>query len=231
MPKLTYIGHSAFLLEDGDGHVVAVDPFITGNPVATITAAEVKPTTILLTHAHNDHVGDTVDLVKTHGAGVICTVEFGDWLDMQGIAGVVGSNHGGTVAFPGGTVKFTQAWHSSSYHDGEKQVATGVPAGLVVRFGETTFYFAGDTALFGDMRLIGDEGIDVAILPIGDHFTMGPDDAARAAEFVGAKTVIPCHYNTFPPIRQDPEAFRARVAERAPEATVVVLAPGESFEA
>jgi L-ascorbate metabolism protein UlaG (beta-lactamase superfamily) len=120
------------------------------------------------------------------------------------------------------------AWHTSSYYDGEQRVAHGIPAGLVVRFGGKTFYFAGDTALFGDMRLIGDEGIDVAILPIGDHFTMGVNDAARAAEFVRARTVIPCHYNTFPPIRQDPEVFRAKVLERCPEAQVVVLTPDES---
>ena len=144
---------------------------------------------------------------------------------------MVGSNHGGTIAFAGGSVKFTPAWHSSSYMDGEKQVAIGVPAGLIVRFDGRVFYFAGDTGLFGDMRLIGEEGIDVAILPIGDHFTMGPDDAARAAEFVAAKTVIPCHYNTFPPIRQDPEAFRAKLAARLPDAKVVILAPGESFDA
>jgi L-ascorbate metabolism protein UlaG (beta-lactamase superfamily) len=231
MPKLTYIGHSAFLLEDGEGNVVAIDPFITDNPAATIKAEDVRPNTILLTHAHNDHVGDAMDLAKAHKATLICTVELGNWMEMQGIEGVIGVNHGGTIAFSGGTAKVFPAWHSSSYWDGEKQVAHGIPAGLVVRFGGRTFYFAGDTALFSDMRLVGDEGIDVAILPIGDHFTMGPADAARAAEFVGAKTVIPCHYNTFPPIRQDPEVFRSHVARRAPDATVVVLAPGESFEA
>ena len=230
MPKLTWIGHSAYLLEDDAGNVVAIDPFITGNPVATIDVKTVKPGTILLTHAHNDHVGDTIDLAEGNDARVICIVELGDWLEMRGVRDVVGSNHGGTVAFSGGTVKFTPAWHSSSYTDGEKQVATGVPAGLIVRFGGRVFYFAGDTGLFGDMRLIGEEGIDVAILPIGDHFTMGPADAARAAEFVGAKTIIPCHYNTFPPIRQDPEAFRAKVAQRAPDARVVILAPGESLD-
>jgi L-ascorbate metabolism protein UlaG (beta-lactamase superfamily) len=231
MPKLTFIGHSAFLLEDGDGNVVAIDPFFTGNPVATIEARDVRPNTILVTHGHNDHVGDAVDLAQAHDAKVITVVELGDWLEMQGVKDVVGVNHGGTVSFSGGTVKIVPAWHSSSFWDGEKLVGIGVPSGLVVRFGGRTFYFAGDTALFGDMRLIGDEGIDVAILPIGDHFTMGPADAARAAEFVNAKTVIPCHYNTFPPIRQDVEAFRAQVAKRAPQATVVALAPGESFEA
>ncbi len=230
MPKLTFIAHSAFLLEDGEGNVVAIDPFISGNPAATIDAKDVKSNTILLTHAHNDHVGDTVEMAKRHQAKVICTVELGEWLETQGAPEVIGANHGGTVAFTGGTVKFTPAWHSSSYQHGEQRVAIGIPAGLVVRFGGKAIYFAGDTSLFGDMRLVGDEGIDVAILPIGDHFTMGPADAARAAEFVGAKTVIPCHYNTFPPIRQDPEAFRTMVAERAPAATVVVLAPGESVE-
>jgi L-ascorbate metabolism protein UlaG (beta-lactamase superfamily) len=229
MPKLTFIGHAAFLLEDDAGNVVAIDPFIEDNPATDVAVKDLKPNTILLTHAHNDHVGDTVELAHNNDARVICIVELGDWLETQGVRDVVGANHGGTVAFPGGTVKIVPAWHSSTYSTREGQVAPGVPAGLVVRFGGRAFYFAGDTALFGDMRLIGEEEIDVAILPIGDHFTMGPDDAARAAEFVGAKTVIPCHYNTVPPLRQDPEVFRAKVAERAPDATVVVLAPGESW--
>ncbi len=228
MPKLTYIGHSAFVLEDEDGHVVAIDPFITGNPVATIPASEVKPTTILVTHAHNDHVGDAMELAREHGAGIITTVELADWMESQGVADVTGANHGGTIAFPHGTVKLTQAWHSSSYWDGEKKVAHGIPSGMIVRFGGSTIYFAGDTALFGDMRLIGDEGIDLAVLPIGDHYTMGPADAARAVEFLRPKFAIPCHYNTFPPIRQDPETFRAAVGKTAPETAVVVLAPGES---
>jgi L-ascorbate metabolism protein UlaG (beta-lactamase superfamily) len=231
MPKLTFVGHATFLLEDDAGNVVAIDPFITGNPAATISAGDVQPNTILITHAHNDHVGDAVELAKRTNAKVITIVELADWLETQGVPEVVGLNHGGTTAFAGGTVKVVPAWHSSAYWDGEQLVGFGVPAGLVVRFGGRTFYFAGDTALFGDMRLIGEEGIDVAILPIGDHFTMGPDDAARAAEFVGARTVIPCHYNTFPPIKQDPEAFRAKVAKRAPQTQVVILAPGESYAA
>lgn len=230
MPKLTFIGHAAFLLEDDQGNAVAIDPFVEHNPATTLTAREIKAGTILLTHAHNDHVGDTVEIAQNNDAKVICVVELGDWLEGKGVRDVVGANHGGTVAFPGGTVKFVPAWHSSSFtlEDGSA-AALGAPAGLVVRFGGTTYYFAGDTALFGDMRLIGEEGIDVAILPIGDHFTMGPADAARAAELVGAGTVIPCHYNTFPPIRQDPEAFRAAVAQRAPGTAVVVLAPGETY--
>lgn len=230
MPKLTFIGHSAFILDDGAGNALAIDPFISGNPVTELDPKTVKVNTILLTHAHNDHVGDTVDLAKWNDAKVIALVDLAEWLETQGVRDAVGVNHGGTASFPGGTAKFVPAWHSSSYWDGEKRVANGVPAGIVVRFGGATIYFAGDTALFGDMRLVGDEGIDVAVLPIGDHFTMGLADAARAAEFVDAKTVIPCHYNTFPPIRQDPEQFTALVAERAPQSAVVILAPGESHD-
>lgn len=230
MPKLTFIGHAAFLLEDTAGNVVAIDPFIEGNPATSMRAKDVKANTILITHAHNDHVGDTVDLAKWNDAKVITVVELGNWLESQGVRDVVGANHGGTVAFNGGMAKFVPAWHSSSFNTGEGAVAPGVPAGLVVRFDGRTFYFAGDTALFGDMRLIGEEKIDVAILPIGDHFTMGPDDAARAAALIDARTVIPCHYNTFPPIRQDPEDFRAKVAARAPGSEVVILNPGDTFD-
>ena len=228
MPTLTYLGHSAYLLE-ADGQTVAVDPFLSGNPSAARAASEIHPQTILLTHAHNDHVGDTVEIAKRTGAAVISIVELGDWLESHGVEGVIGANHGGTVAFDGGTVKLVPAWHSSSYTVGAGRIAHGVPAGLVVRFGGRTIYFAGDTCLFGDMRLIGEEGLDVAVLPIGDHFTMGPADAVRAAGFLGAKTVIPCHYNTFPPIRQDAHEFKRLVEERT-ESRCVVLAPGESLE-
>ncbi len=228
MPTLTYLGHAAFLLE-GDGNTVAIDPYLTGNPTASHRPEQISPQTILLTHAHNDHVGDTVAIAKRTGATVIATNELGLWLGSQGVEDAIGANHGGTVAFEGGTVKFTPAWHTSSYdHDGTR-VAYGVPAGLVVRFGGKTIYFAGDTCLFGDMRLIGEEGLDVAVLPIGDHFTMGPADAVRAAEFLNAPTVIPCHYNTFPPIRQDEQAFKRLLEERT-SARCVILQPGESHE-
>ncbi len=228
MPRLTYLGHAAFLL-DGDGQTVAVDPYLSGNPRASHGPHEVHPQTILLTHAHNDHVGDTVAIAKRTGAKVIATAELGGWLKGQGVDNAVGANHGGTVAFDGGTVKLVPAWHSSSYNDGTGTVAPGVPAGLVVRFGSRTIYLAGDTCLFGDMRLIGEEGLDVAVLPIGDHFTMGPADAVRAAEFLAAKTVIPCHYNTFPPIRQDEQAFKRLLEERT-SSRCLVLQPGESHE-
>ena len=222
---LTYLGHSAFLLE-ADGKSVAVDPFLTGNPTAARSADEISPETILLTHAHNDHVGDTVAIAQRTGAKVIATFELGTWLGQKGVENAVAANHGGTVAFEGGTVKLVPAWHTSSF--GEDFLAPGVPAGLVVRFGGKTVYFAGDTCLFGDMALIGEEGLDVAVLPIGDHFTMGPADAAKAVRLLKAQTVIPCHYNTFPPIRQDPDAFK-RLVETQTDAACQVLHPGSTF--
>jgi len=226
MLTITWLGHAAFLLE-ADGKTVAIDPFLTGNSTAARSAEEIAPGTILLTHAHNDHVGDTVAIAKRTGATVIATAEIGYWLESQGVAGATPANYGGTMAFDGGTVKLVPAWHTSSYNDGGQTVAPGFAVGLVVRMGGATVYFSGDTCLFGDMRLIGEEGLDVAVLPIGDHFTMGPRDASRAVEFLGVKTVIPCHYNTFPPIRQDPEAFK-RLVEEQPGVRCVVLAPGES---
>jgi L-ascorbate metabolism protein UlaG (beta-lactamase superfamily) len=178
MPRIAYIGHSAFQLTSG-GHEVVIDPFVTGNPTAAMALDQLNPGTILLTHAHNDHVGDAVALSQKTGANVIATYELATFLGGKG-AKTIGGNHGGTIQFPGGSAKFVPAWHTSSYGEGGQFVAPGVPAGFVVRFDGRTIYFAGDTCLFGDMQLIGDEGIDLAVLPIGDHFTMGPVDAARA---------------------------------------------------
>jgi L-ascorbate metabolism protein UlaG (beta-lactamase superfamily) len=225
--KLTYIGHSAFHLEGG-GKSVLIDPFITGNPAATMSAADFNPQTIILTHAHNDHVGDTVAIAKRTGATVIATFEIGTYLERQGVNADPG-NHGGTIAFDGGTTKFVPAWHTSSYSAGEEFVAPGVPAGHVVRFGGLTIYFAGDTCLFGDMKLIGEEGLDIAVIPIGDHFTMGPADAVRAVKFLEPRFVIPCHYNTFPPVKQDAAAFKEMV-ESQTSARCLPLKPGESHE-
>jgi L-ascorbate metabolism protein UlaG (beta-lactamase superfamily) len=225
--RLTYIAHAAFHLE-AEGKSVLVDPFITGNPLATFQASDFNPQTILLTHAHNDHVGDTVEIAKRTGATVISTFELGEWLEKQGVKTNYG-NHGGTLAFDGGTAKLTPAWHTSTYTDGDKVVAPGVPAGLIVRFGGVTTYFAGDTCLFGDMKLVGEEGIDVAVLPIGDHFTMGPDDAVRAVSFLEPRFVVPCHYNTFPAIKQDVNQFAEMVKEKT-GARCLPLNPGESHE-
>ena len=222
--RITYFGHSAFQLDDGE-QTVLIDPFLSGNPAATVSPDSLNPQTILLTHAHNDHVGDSVAIAKRTGATIIATFELATYLGQQGVTSLAG-NHGGTVAFAGGTAKFTPAWHTSSYNDGTTFVAPGIPAGLVIRFGGKTVYAAGDTCLFGDMALIAEEGLDAAILPIGDVFTMGPADAARAAALLRAGTVIPCHYNTFPLIDQDPTAFADLVASRC-SSTVVPMLPND----
>lgn len=224
--ELTYFGHSAFRLTDGT-RTVLIDPFLTGNPVATVDADSLSADTILITHAHNDHVGDAPSIARRTGATIITINELANHLKSKGLERVTGGNHGGTIAFDGGSVKFTQAWHSSAIVEDGKVLAPGVPAGLIVRFGGAVIYFAGDTALFGDMQLIGEEGLDVAVLPIGDHFTMGPADAVRAARFLKASTVIPCHYNTFPAIKQDGAAFKATI-DRDTASKAVVLQPGES---
>lgn len=224
---ITWYGHSAFGLEAG-GKTVLIDPFLE-NPVLRTDPASVNPETILLTHAHNDHVGNVVEIAKRAGSTVIATFELANFIHSQGVKDTIGGNIGGTVAFDGGTAKFTPAWHTSSYEHNGQVVAPGVPAGYVVRFGGKTMYFAGDTALFSDMQLIADEELDLAVIPIGDTFTMGPKDAVRAATFLRAGTVIPCHYNTFPPIEQDAGAFKADV-EQETASKVIVLQPGESTE-
>lgn len=226
---ITWHGHSAFSLQADEKEII-IDPFLSGNPASNTDPASVNPSTILISHAHNDHVGDTVDIAKRTNANVITTVELANFLGTQGLENVVGANHGGTVTFDGGTVKFTPAWHSSVYTlpDGST-AAHGVPAGMVIRFGGKTIYFSGDTALFGDMQLIGEEGLDIAILSIGDHFTMGPKDALKATRMLSAATVIPCHYNTFPAIEQDADQFRKDL-EGQTASKVIVLQPGESTE-
>lgn len=225
--ELTWIGHGTFMLKDGETTVL-IDPWFTGNPVNKISPDSVDADAILITHAHGDHVGDTVAIASRTDA-TICTInELAGYLTGKGLKNVVGGNHGGTLPFPGGTVKLTPAWHSSTYTDETGTVAPGVPAGMIVRYGGQTMYFAGDTCLFGDMQLIGEEGLDLAVVPIGDKFTMGPKDAVRAAKFLNAKQVIPCHYNTFPPIAQDGAAFKADV-EANTSSIATILQPGESI--
>lgn len=228
MTTLTYLGHSAFKIDDGSTTLL-IDPFLRGNPSATSTPDEFSPATILITHAHNDHLGDTVEIAGRAGSQVIATFEIAEWVSSQGVEKTAGGNTGGTVPFAGGSVKFVPAFHTSSYAFNGQRVAIGLPTGLVVRFGGKTIYFAGDTGLFSDMQLIGEEGLDAAVLPIGDYFTMGPSDALRAVAFLSPGLVIPCHYNTFPPIRQDAEAFAAQVEART-SAKCAPLAPGESIE-
>jgi L-ascorbate metabolism protein UlaG (beta-lactamase superfamily) len=220
--KLTFLGHSGLLLDIGQQ--VAIDPFLTGNPVATKRAEELSPAYILLTHAHGDHYGDTEGLAKRTGATVVASFEVVSYLGRRGISGHA-MNIGGSFTFPFGKVTYTPAWHSNSLPDGSY---AGMPSGVVLEAEGKRLYHAGDTALFGDMALIGKKALDVALLPIGDNYTMGPEDALEAVRLLRPKVVIPIHYNTFELIRQDAQAFKAAV-EAQTDSRVVVLAPGEHF--
>jgi len=217
---IRFLGHAAFTLSDGDATVL-IDPFLTGNPLAAVEASELNPTTILLSHGHADHVGDSVEIAKLTGAPVVATTELAGELGDEGIE-AIGPNLGGSHEFDWGTVKFVPAWHDSSTPKGK----ANIPAGLVVDFKGTVVYHLGDTCLFSDLQLVGRKrAVDVAIVPIGGHFTMDRHDAVDAADFVGAKTIIPCHYNTFPPIETDANAFATDI-DQTLDATAVVLDPG-----
>jgi L-ascorbate metabolism protein UlaG (beta-lactamase superfamily) len=221
--ELRFLGHAAFELKDG-GTTVLVDPFLTGNPKAAASADELDATTILVSHGHGDHVGDAVDIAKRTGAAVVAVVELANELAGQG-ADVRDPNLGGTVTFDWGSVKLVPAWHTSTSPGGTPSIACG----LLIDLGGTTIYHLGDTCLFSDLQLVGrGREIDVALVPIGGHYTMDRHDAVEAARLVGAKTVIPIHYDTFPPIETDVQAFKADV-EGQTSSKVVVLAPGESF--
>jgi L-ascorbate metabolism protein UlaG (beta-lactamase superfamily) len=224
--KVTWLGHAAFAMEI-DGYRVLLDPFLTGNPAASTDAASLEADFILVSHGHGDHVGDTIDIAKRTGAMVISNNEIRGWLDGQGVENVHGQHLGGGYHHPFGYVKLTIAHHGSGLPDGNYG---GNPAGFLItnKSGETV-YFACDTGLFNEMALYGEEGIDLAFLPIGDNFTMGPDDALRAVKMLKPKVVVPVHYNTWPVIEQDPDAWAARV-EAETSAKAVVLKPGESVE-
>jgi L-ascorbate metabolism protein UlaG (beta-lactamase superfamily) len=223
--EIRFLGHAAFTLTDGDVSVL-VDPFLTGTPKAAVSAQELSPDAILLTHGHSDHYGDVVDIAKRTGATVVALTEIAG--ELAGKLGedhpVVNPNLGGTVELPWGSVRLVPAWHTSTTPDG----TVSFPAGLVIEFGGKRIYHLGDTALFSDLALPGKRGkIDVALVPIGGHFTMDRFDAVVAAELLKADQIIPCHYDTFPPIETDAQAFKADV-QNAGYAEVIVLAPGES---
>lgn len=224
--KVSYHGHSIVKVETG-GKTILFDPFITGNSLTDLTVNDVKPDVILLTHGHNDHVGDTLELAKRHDALVITNNELATYLSWQGLR-THPMHIGGAYQFDFGKVKLTPAFHGTGYETEDKQIIyLGMPAGILFMAEGKTIYHAGDTALFSDMKLIGERHpIDLAFLPIGDNFTMGPEDAAYAAKLLNAKTVVPIHYNTFPSIKQDPNEFIKLLETNYGK----VLNPGDSIE-
>ena len=223
--RLTWYGHACFLVETG-GSRLLIDPFLTGNGQAPVTADEVTADAILVTHGHADHLGDTVAIAKRCQALVVSNFEICNWVAAKGVARVHPQHVGGAFEHAWGRLKLTAAQHGSSLPDGSYG---GNPCGLLLSAEGRTVYHAGDTGLFYDMKLIGDEGIDCAILPIGDNFTMGPEDALRAVQLLRPARVIPIHYNTFDVIRQDAGAWAERVRETT-SVEVTVLRPGDSFE-
>src|SRR5579875_790534 len=220
--EVRFLGHACFELAEGDTRVL-IDPFLTGNPRAAIAAEDVNPSVIVLTHGHGDHFGDTIEIAKRTGAPVVAIVEIANEVAEEGEQ-TFDPNMGGTVKFDWGWVKLVPAWHTSTTPKG----TVSNPAGVVVSLGGAVVYHLGDTALFSDLQLVGKRHpIDLALMCIGGHYTMDSTDAVDAAQLVGAKTVIPCHYNTFPAIEADAEAFKSDV-ESATGSNVVILEPGEA---
>jgi L-ascorbate metabolism protein UlaG (beta-lactamase superfamily) len=219
--SVTWHGHATVSLDVNDTKVL-VDPFFDGNPAAKVKADDVSADYILLTHGHGDHVADAVSIAKRTGAKVVSNFEIANWMAAQGHENVHGQHIGGGFHHDIGYIKLTIAFHGSSFPDGSYG---GMPCGFLLNVDDKQIYIAGDTALYSDMALTGRHGLDLAILPIGDNFTMGPDDALIAAKFLKAKTVIPYHYNTWPPIEQDVNSWADRV--RAETDSEVVVLPVE----
>jgi L-ascorbate metabolism protein UlaG (beta-lactamase superfamily) len=223
--RIRWLGHAAMALEAAGYHIL-IDPFFTGNPKAAISADQAKADFILISHGHGDHVGDSIAIAKRTGATIISNYEISVWLEQQGVKKVHGQQHGGGFNHPFGRVKLTLAFHGSALPDGSNG---GNPCGFLIYLNDgKKIYHAADTGLFGDMRLIGEEGIDLAVLPIGDNYTMGPADAVRAVKMIQPMKVLPIHYDTWPLIAQDAKAWAAKVkAETSAEA--IVLQPGEEM--
>lgn len=226
--QIQYHGHSTVQLTTNE-HSVIIDPFIRNNSQAITKVEDIKVDFVLLTHGHHDHISDALEIALNNDATIVATYELANYFAQKG-AKTLGMNIGGTAQLPFGSVKLTQAFHSSSFTDENGQVIyMGMPTGLIVKMGDQTVYHAGDTNLFMDMQLIGNRNsLDAAFLPMGDLFTMGPEDALQAAEWLKAKCIIPIHYNTFLPIVQDANAFIADLKEKGMNG--VALSPGQSFD-
>ncbi len=226
MIQLTWLGHACWSIRTSR-HTILLDPFLTGSPVAPITADDVAADFILVSHGHGDHVGDAAAIARRTGAKVIAIYEIAEWLRTQhGVTDTLGMNLGGGVSLPFGHLKMTLALHSSVLPDGS---SGGNPCGFVLTIDGRRLYFACDTALFGDMQLIGRGGLDTAVLPIGDLFTMGPDDALEAVKLLNPAKVVPSHYNTWPPIAQDAVAWSERVRKET-TSTPILPVIGVPFE-
>ncbi len=222
--EITWYGHATWLVKSGE-HRILLDPFFDDNPAAPIKAADVSADTILISHGHFDHIADAASIAQRTGAEVLAIYEIASWLSAQhDVQNTTGMNIGGQVTRPWGSVKMVPAIHSSQLPDGSYG---GEPAGFVLSLADTRIYFACDTALFGDMQLIGQMGIRLAVLPIGDLFTMGPQDSIQAAQWIQADQVLPTHYNTWPPIEQDAAAW-AEALQSATDSQPVILQPGQT---
>ncbi len=224
--KVTYYGHSTFLVETAH-HRLLIDPFLTGNPAAPVTADEVKCDFILLSHAHSDHSCDAEAIAAANNATIIANFEIAEYYAAKGLT-THGMNPGGGFKFPFGRVALTVAFHTSSFDAESPTLYGGVPCGIVIEADGQRLYHAGDTALFSDMKLIGRHGLDLAIVPIGDNFTMGPTDALDALDFLNPKLALPMHYDTWPPIAQDGDAWARAATERGHPARA--LKPGQTVE-
>ncbi|MBN2424316.1 MAG: metal-dependent hydrolase [Calditrichaceae bacterium] len=225
MVSITYLSHSAWLIKNGE-HTILIDPFLSGNPLATVKKDDVKADYIIVTHAHGDHLGDAIPIARANKSLIITNFEIANYCSANGVS--AHSMHiGGGHNFPFGRVKLTPAWHGSSFPDGSYG---GTPAGVLITIDGKTIYHSGDTGLFLDMQLIGQmNSIDVFLVCIGDNFTMDINDAVKAVEFVKPKLTIPMHYNTFDVIRSDPEEFARKVKEKGFNARILGINESYSF--
>ncbi len=221
--RITYYGHSCFLVETSSARIL-IDPFLTENPLAPVKAADVRCDAVLVSHGHEDHCCDAFDIARTNTATLVANFEIAEYFAAKGLATTHGLNPGGGYTFPFGRVKLTLAHHTSSLRAGLAPIYMGTACGLLLEADGKRLYHAGDTALFLDMQLIGRAGLDLAMLPIGDNFTMGPEDALDALDFLRPRLAIPMHYNTWPQIKQDPRAFAS--AAKARGHAVNPLPPG-----